>query len=340
MKTYATPLGDFDSLYQLMEFLKTEKVAIQYLQYQRWQGLPSCPHCSCAHVYTYADGIHFKCSSCRQSFTVRIGTIFENSKLPIRKWIIATYLILNHKTGISSYQLARDIDVTQKTAWFMLHRIRFGIAGNDNQEMDGRVELDESFVGGKNRNRHADKKVANSQGRSFKDKQPVMGMLQEGAHQIIERPHKVIPLKTVREKVIIQPSIVRCRVVPDTKGETLQPIIHQHIKAGAVIISDEWMGYHGLGATYDHRIVDHRAKQYVNAAGDTSNAIEGFWQGLKLSHVAIYRHYSRKHTPAYVAESEFRYNTRRMSDGERVKFALSLFNKTLSYKQLTKKTAA
>lgn len=334
-KNTCKTIESFNSLLELYDHFSNEQKCIDYLVKQRWDGNITCPHCSNDKVYSFSDNKRFKCAKCRGQFTSKVGTIFEDSKIPLRKWFVAIYLVTSHKKGISSHQLAKNLKVTQKTAWFMLQRIRFGLGANEDMtELEGTIELDESFVGGKNKNRHADKKVKNSQGRSFKDKTPVMGMLQEQIVAHVERPHKVIPNKIVNEKVVIQKSLVRCRVVPDTSTDSLQPIIRQNIKPNSILISDEWMAYNGLNDKYDHRIVDHRAKEYVNANGDTTNAMEGFWTGLKRSYIGIYHHVSRKHLQLYVNETAFRYNTSTMSEGSRVSYTLTKTEGRLKYKHL------
>jgi transposase-like protein len=163
----ATAPDTFSSLIELLDYFSTTKKCEEYIQVKRWGNSPICPHCEGEKIYKFSDGKRFKCGSCKKQFTVRIGTIFQDSNVPLRKWIIAMYLNTCHKKGISSYQLAKDIKVTQKTAWFMLQRIRYGL-GHDtaNEQLEGTVQVDETFVGGKNKNRHADKKVKNSQGRS------------------------------------------------------------------------------------------------------------------------------------------------------------------------------
>lgn len=181
-------IENFNSLLEVYDYFSDEQKCLDYLATQRWDGEIICPHCNHNKIYAFQDKKRFKCAKCRQQFTAKVGTIFEDSKVAMRKWFIAIYLVTSHKNGISSHQLAKDIKVTQKTAWFMLQRIRFGLGANvDTDELEGTIELDETFVGGKNKNRHADKKVENSQGRSFKDKTPVMGMLQEQIVTYVER---------------------------------------------------------------------------------------------------------------------------------------------------------
>lgn len=335
-------LSDFKSLYHMLTALPDNTACRQYIELHYWNNIPTCPHCNCKEHYKLNikgqfNGL-YKCKDCKKRYTVAIGTMFEASPIPYRKWLIAIYIVSAHKKGISSHQLAKDIDVQQRTAWFMLHRIRHSMAMDIAEQMQGRIELDETFVGGKNKNRHWDKKIPHSQGRSFLDKTPIMGMLQESEYEIIERPHKTNPLKTVKEKVIKKQAIVKCHVVTDTSTKSLQPIINKYVKPGSVLISDEWLGYHGLNAKYDHRIVDHTAKQYVNANGDTSNALEGFWTWIKRSQMGIYHVISKKHAQAYADENAFRYTTCRMKDKLRFDLTLQQANKPrLTYKQLTGK---
>ncbi|MCE6988143.1 transposase [Dyadobacter sp. CY323] len=151
----------FNSLLDLVTYFDTEAKCLKYLESKRWDVAPTCPHCGHSKIYRFSDGKRFKCASCREQFTAKAGTILEDSKIPLRKWYIAIHLVTAHKKGISSYQLAKDLGVTQKSAWFMLQRIRFGLGynGDTSERMEGTVELDETFVCGKNKNRHADKKV-------------------------------------------------------------------------------------------------------------------------------------------------------------------------------------
>ncbi len=328
---------DFDSLIELLDYFDTEEKCRAYFHNRRWSEQIICPHCENEKVYKFSDGKRFKCACCRKIFTVRTGTIFEDSNLPLRKWFIAIYLVTSHKKGISSHQLARDIKVTQKTAWFMLQRIRFqlGII-EDTEPLEGIVEADETFVGGKNKNRHKDKKVEKSQGRSFKDKTPVLGLMERQEVEYKERPHKVISGKTVIEKQIVKPSRVRCAVVPNTKGESIQPIILDRIQTGSVLVSDEWMGYNGLNRYYEHFVVDHGRGQY--AIGEIhSNTIEGFWTWIKRAIMGVYHSVSRKHLQLYAFEATFRYNTRNEKQGMRLSFMLSGNHGKLFYNELIQK---
>ena len=329
---------NFNSLLDIIEYFRDEQTAIEYLVNKRWKNGVVCPHCGVEKTYSFADKKRYKCAKCRQQFTAKVGTIFEDSKIQLRKWFVAVYLITSHKKGISSHQLAKDLKVTQKTAWFMLHRIRFALGnGSFDMPLGGEGEtiaVDETFVGGKNKNRHKDKKVEGSQGRSFKDKTPVLGMLQKEQAEYIERPHKVIAGKTVKEKIVNIPAIVKCVVTVDTSEDSLKPAIEDIVKHGSIIVSDEWKAYNNLKTNYDHRIVDHKAKEYVNANGDTTNPIEGFWMLFKRSYIGIYHYMSRKHLQKYADESAFRYNTIRMSEGGRVNFLMNNVSGRLTYNAL------
>lgn len=303
---YKSP-EQFSSLFELFEYFKDEQTCHGYLAEQRWQDGIECPHCECKNIYTLQGANkRYKCAKCRKQFTARANTIFEDSKIPLRKWFAAIYLILAHRKGISSYQLARDLKITQKSAWFLGHRIRHAIKQGDfSKPLDGEVEIDETFVGGKNKNRHWDKKVKHSQGRSFKDKTPVMGLLQRHGE-------------------------LRAFVVPNTKLELLEPIIYEHVKFSSCLLSDEW--YREL-PEYNHGIVAHGKGIYVTGEIYT-NTLEGFWSHLKRSIIGVYHKVSPKHLQRYVDEAVYRYNNRLLSNGHKALLLLSKTNSSLKYRQL------
>jgi transposase-like protein len=299
---------EFKSIRELIKAFPDEATCISHLEQLRWNGDVVSPFDATSKVYTTARG--FKCKNTGKYFNVRTSTLFDNTKIELQTWFIAIYLITGHKKGISSLQLSRDLNVTQKTAWFMLQRIRncFGI--ENNHELDNEVECDESFVGGKNKNRHANKKVANSQGRSFKDKTPVLGM--------VERNGKLVAKKVV-----------------NTQFESLTPQIVKTVKQSAMIYTDEWMGYKNLQKIYDHAFIKHIEGEYVNGRIHT-NTIEGFWSLLKRGIIGIYHFTSKKHLQKYVDEFVFRYNTRQISGQTRFNLLLANSNNRLTYNQLTK----
>ena len=296
------------SLFELQQVLKTEKACVKYLEQWRWPNGVISPFDPTSKVYLYRNG-RYRCKNTGKNFTVKTGTMFHNTKISLRQWFFAIWLIDTHKKGISSCQLARDIGVTQKTAWVMLHRIRESCYCENHHILDGEVELDETFIGGKNKNRHHDKKVKNSQGRSFKDKTPVFGMLERGGNMI-------------------------ARVVKNTSSKQLTPLICKTIKRTATLYTDEWSGYNKAGKRYTRHIVDHSKHQYVNGNVHT-NTIEGFWSILKRGVIGIYHKPTRKHLQKYVNEFVFRRNTRNLSDNERFNLVLAnAGNYHLTYKQL------
>lgn len=206
-------VAEFKTILDLIKRFPDEKSCHQYFASQRWDtGEMICPHCNHNQVWVFKDGIRYKCKSCQKQFTAKTGTFMEGSKLASIKWIISMYLIL-HKTGISSVQLAKDIGVTQKTAWFILQRIRWALGNEKEEKLKGIVEIDESFVGGKNKFRHKDKRIKNNPGRGWKDKTPVFGMLQRKGK-------------------------VRAEVIPNVLMLTLKKMALKNIDGGSDVMGD------------------------------------------------------------------------------------------------------
>lgn len=300
---------DFKSIVELLKAFPDEQTCINHLEELRWNGNVVSPFDETSKVYKCA-GNKYRCKNTGKYFNVRTATLFDNTKVPLQTWFLAIYLITGHKKGISSLQLSRDLHVTQKTAWFMLQRIGncFGIENNNDLNND--VEADETFIGGKNKNRHSDKKVEASQGRSTKDKTPVFGM--------IEREGKLNAV-----------------VVKDTKSDSLHPEIIKSVKESATIYTDEWLGYRGLKRIYNHAFVKHNEGEYVNGRIHT-NSIENFWSLLKRGIIGIYHFTSKKHLQKYVDEFVFRFNSRNQKDYARFNLLLANSNNRLTYKKLTK----
>ncbi len=315
----------FKTILDLAKEFPDERTCHEYLAYQRWEDEMPCPYkdCNGDNAYIFRCGIKRKCTSCRRIYTAKTGTFMEASKLPTIKWIMAIYLIL-HKKGISSVQLGKDLGVRQATAWFMLSRIRKGLGNEPEEQLEGNVVCDESFCGGRNRNRRWDKKVKQSQGRSFKDKTPVLGIMQTNEYETDEKGKKKITI----------PSKVKCFVVKDTKAKSIQPLIRKTVKQGSVFTSDEWHAYRGLNDAYDHQIVDHGRGQYMNEGGYTSNAIEGFWTHCKNSIHGIYVKPTRKHLQKYFDEFAFRHNYRNLGFQQQLNKVISMMDCRLKYKDL------
>ena len=284
-------LDQFNSLYSLMAHLNSDAACKDFLEKQRWaDGDVVCPYCGEHHCVRRTDG-RFRCKHCRGNFSVLVGTIFESTKLPLQKWFMAMYLLSSHKKGISSHQLARDIEVSQKSAWFMLQKIRT-LFEQDSMELEGEVEMDEAYIGGQEKFKHESKKTEHNQGRSLKTKSAVFGMVQ--------RDGAIVAQKT-----------------PNTQGKTLLPIIRQFVKPNSRVFTDEYIGYHSLTESeYEHSVVFHKDKQFVIGDAHT-NTVEGFWSQLKRSIFGIYHFTSAKYLQRYVDEAVFRYNTRDMKESER-----------------------
>jgi len=290
----------FKNLQQLLDFFKDEETCKKYYEQKRWGGNVACPHCGSLKVYRTNRG--FKCGEklCNKKFTVTTQTIFENTKINLRTWFAAMFLINTSKKGVSSLQLAEQLGVTQKTAWFVLHRIREMLKDNSNEKLNGTVQADETYVGGKNKNRHKDKKVENSQGRSSKDKTPVVGLLQQDGK-------------------------VRTFVVANTDAETLHTIMGNNVSEGSILVTDAYRSYIGLDKRYTHVTVKHENGGYVATIGNqkfhTQN-IENFWSIFKRGIIGIYHFVSVKHLHRYCSEFGYRYNRKDLSGIEKFDAAL------------------
>lgn len=297
---------DFKSILELFEAFPDEQSCIDHLERLRWNGFVVSPFDSLSKIYK-CKGNKYRCKNTGKYFNVKTNTLFDNTKVPLRKWFAAIWLVTSHKKGVSSLQLSRDIDVTQKTAWFMLQRIRkcFGIENNN--ELANTVEMDETYVGGKNKNRHADKKIEHSQGRSVKDKTPVFGMVERGGK-------------------------LNAKVVPNTNCSTLTKETVKFVK-DALVYTDEWWGYRSIKQLFHHEIVNHKSKEYVRANIYT-NTIEGFWSLLKRGIIGIYHFTSKQHLQRYVDEFVFRYNTRKQTECARFNLLLQNTEHRLTYKSL------
>ncbi len=310
---------NFNSLLQLTDHFKDEKTCIKYYEKLRWNGKPICPHCGADAPYKTNRGYKCSNSECYKKFTVKVGTIFENSKIPFRIWFGAIFLCTAHKKGISSVQLATDLNITQKTAWFVLHRIREmlkekspNLIGSNNM-----VEGDETYVGGIEINRHKSKRLASpatglaNDGTPYNNKKIILG--------VIERQGKVI-----------------LKHVPNATENQMLPFIKSSVVQGSRIITDEFTGYSKVGKNYNHNTINHKEKIYV--IGDVhTNTIENFWSVLKRGIYGTYHQVSSKHIDRYLNEFAGRFNTRKSTSQDRFELVLTKAEGRLLYKNLIAK---
>ena len=290
---------------------------LDFMVERRWPRGVECPTCGRKDVRFISTRRMWECKAqhARKQFSAKVGTIFEDSALPLDKWLIALWMVANCKNGISSYEVARALGVTQKSAWFMLHRIRLAMQNRSILKLGGNgseIEVDETFIGGAARNMHRDKHRRRITETGTKDKTPVMGILERGGE-------------------------VRAIVVPTRRKHHLQAEIRAHVKAGSAIYSDALMSYMGLKEDFRHEVIDH-AEKYVDGQVHT-NGLENFWSLLKRGLKGTYVSVEPFHLFRYLDEQVFRYNLRGLPhDGARFEHVASnLFGKRLTYAEVTGK---
>lgn len=298
---------EINSLYEFFEVFPDEQAAIDHLRAIRWKDGAFCPYCKSTRVMHFSDKKTHKCHDCRQRFSIKVGTIFEDTKLPLRKWFAAVWLITSHKKGIASTQLAKDLRITQKTAWFVLHRLRHAArtkSFNRSTKMSGVVEMDESYFGGKEKNKHA-------RNRGKKPKTAVFGMVErDGA--------------------------VRARTIGKLSARVIEGRVIDNVSRTATIMTDEHGSYFGLPSRgYFVRSVNHSKGEYTADGGVAhTNTIEGVWSLFKRQVYGIHHHVSAKHLDNYLGEMCYRYSRRDMGEGERMNDLLANVEGRLTYKAL------
>jgi transposase-like protein len=285
----------------------------EYLVAHRWPKGVTCPRCGSTNVLFQPKYNRWQCGSKHdlRQFTAKTGTIFEDSPLGLDKWLVAMWQVVNCKNGISSYEIHRAIGVTQKTAWFMDHRIRLALTHGSFDKLSGECEADETFIGGKARNMHVGKRQRRITGTGTKDKTAVIGILERGGK-------------------------VRTSVIPNRKRYALQTEVKKHVEAGSALYTDALLSYEGLASDYAHQVIDH-AVAYVDGQVHT-NGLENFWSLLKRSISGTYISVEPFHLFRYLDEQAYRFNNRKLTDAERFRAAVSgIVGKRVTYEQLTGK---
>jgi transposase-like protein len=298
---------------QLPAACADERLAVEFMEQQRWGDKPHCPRCGDHAVYQMKDSktgqrqkdFRWRCRGCKGQFTVRIGTVFEDSRAPLRHWAFVFWRAATSKKGVSALEIHRQTGLSYKTCLFMLHRVRCAMDEQDIEPLGGIVEVDEAFIGGKPR------RIQNTRHTIRKEKAIVLGMKERGGR-------------------------IRPRVIADVTGATLKQAIEQNVKSDSRIMTDDWRGYGWLRkGGWKHETVTHSSPRFEYARGDvTTNGIEGFFGILKRGLNGIYHSVSKKHLHRYLSEFEFRHNNKELTDGQRVIAAIKAAQgKRLTYAQ-------
>lgn len=288
-------------------------VCREFVANLRWPYGPICPECGGVDPLFLKTRKLWKCRACKKQFSVKVGTIFEDSPIGLDKWLPAFWMVVNCKNGVSSYEIARDLGVTQKTAWFMTHRIRLAMQTRTFGKLSGEVEVDETFIGGRARFMHKGKRALKIKGTGSMGKAAVMGLLERHGPD----GHSTITVKTV----------------PTVRRRTLLPEVRELVAPGAEVFTDSLPSYKGLAAEYIHKVIDH-AESYAEGKIHT-NGLENFWSLLKRGIKGTYVSVEPFNLFRYLDEQSYRFNTRKLTDGGRFMLALrSIIDKRVTYQSL------
>lgn len=309
-------MQQFKDLKTLLAYFSDEKVAWNYLEEQLWHGKPVCPHCGSEKVYRLSNYKQFKCSNkatCDKKFTVTVGTIYQNTRIPLSTWFAAIYLSACNKKGISSHQLARYLSVTQRTAWHLLHRIREMVKVAADVQLDTNVSIDETYVKGKPANRTKYQKKLIAEGKRLDEPTIVLGMVQKDSNAVF-------------------------KVVPNAEISSIKPIIYETIQdASTTIVTDAYSAYDSIGEAYDkHVSVNHSMGEWKKDGFSTNNA-EGAFSWFKRTIYGTYHYVSPKHFQSYCNLFTYRFNTRKIKDFERFIDVTKKGQGRLTYRKLIKK---
>jgi transposase-like protein len=306
----ATP----DTLLGAVTYFADVETSIAFVAALRWPDGVICPRCAGTSCYRLSTRQLWKCRGCKKQFSVKVGSIFEDSPIGLDKWLPALWMLVNCKNGVSSYEIARDLGITQKSAWFMLHRLRLAVQHKTFEKICGHVEIDETYIGGKARNMHKGKRERVIKGTGGKGKVAVMGLLARHGKD----GH----------------STVRVSVVEDNRKPTLQAKVRENVRRTAHVYTDELLSYDGLGSDYTHNVINH-AEAYVDGQIHT-NGCENFWSLLKRALKGTYVSVEPFHLFRYLDEQAYRFNNRKLTDAARfLEAAASVFGKRLTFAVLT-----
>lgn len=301
-----------ETLMEAIKYFSDPDVCEQFVADMRWPDGVECPHCQSREIGRIASRRMYQCKACRKQFSVKRGTIFEDSPVSLDKWLAAMWMVANCKNGISSYEVGRGIGVTQKTAWFMMHRIRLAMQDEDGGKLDGEIEVDETFIGGKARFMHANRRQRKIKGTGVAGKTIVMGLL--------ERHGKV-----------------KTRVVQNTRRKTLDPTVREHVESGSTVYTDALPSYESLQDEFAHEAIDH-AECYVKGQVHT-NGMENYWSLLKRGLKGTYISVEPFHLFRYLDEQAHRFNARKDTDRQRFDSVVkTITGRRVTYAKLTGET--